>query len=186
VSVVVVRPGDGTRLAAARDLLNRCLGEQIYGPDKLAEATRDAEALVTTWEEGGVQGAAVARLLYPEDVDYYARFGPAATDFFRTRRVGSLEALAVQEDRRHQGIGRHLTLDQMSWLARQGCEVAVAVSWLSGGTGTSAGMYRDLGFEGTPAVTDFYLAESVRDGWACPTCHGPCHCSGAFYWRSLR
>jgi GNAT superfamily N-acetyltransferase len=186
VSVVVVRPGDNARLAAALALLNRYLGEQIYSPDKLAEATRDAEALLTTWDDGGVQAAAVARLLYPEDDSYYASFGALATDLFREHRVGSLEAIAVEEVRRHQGIGRHLTLDQMSWLARQGCEFAVAVSWLSGGSGTSAGMYRDLGFEGTPPLADFYLAESVRDGWTCPTCRGPCHCSAAFYWRRLR
>jgi GNAT superfamily N-acetyltransferase len=186
VSVVVVKPGDGARLAAALTLLNRTLGEQIFSPGRLAEATRDAEALLTVWDDGDVQGAAVARLLYPDDDAYYAGFGPAATALFRTHRVGSLEALAVMEDRRHQGIGRQLTLDQMSWLARQGCDVAVAVSWLSGGTGTSAGMYRDLGFQGTPAVADFYFAESVRDGWTCPSCQGPCHCAAAFFWRALR
>jgi GNAT superfamily N-acetyltransferase len=186
VSLVVVRPGDHARLASALTLLNHALGEQIYSPQKLAEVTRDAEARLGTWEDGGVQGATVARLLYPEDATYYAAFGSAATELFQRRRVGSLEAIAVSEDRRHQGIGRQLTLDDMSWLARQGCEVAVAVSWLSGGTGTSAGMYRDLGFEGTAPVADFYLAESIRDGWTCPSCRGPCHCAGAFYWRNLR
>jgi GNAT superfamily N-acetyltransferase len=186
VSIVVVRPGDSGRLDAALALLNHSLGEQIYSTEKLAEATRDAEAILTTWDDGGVKGAAMARLLYPEDDSYYAAFGPAATKLFRGQRVGSLEALAVQEDRRHQGIGRQLTLDQMSWLARQGCEVAVAVSWLSGGSGTSAGMYRDLGFQGTPPVAQFYRAESIRDGWTCPSCGGPCHCAAAFYWRRLR
>ena len=186
MSVVVVRPRDDARLASALALLNRYLGDQIYGPEKLAEMTRDAKALLTTWDDGGVQAAAVARLLYPEDDSYYAAFGPTATDLFRGPRVGSLEALAVKEDHRHKGIGRQLTVDQMSWLARQGCEVAVAVSWLSGGSGTSAGMYRDLGFEGTPPVADFYLAESIRDGWTCPYCRGPCRCAAAFFWRPLR
>ena len=186
MSVVVVRPGDSARLAEALTLLNRSLGEQIYSPEKLAEVTRDPEAMLTIWEDGGVQAAAVARLLYPEDSSYYAAFGPTATAPFARSRVGSLEAVAVKEDQRHQGIGRQLTLDQMSWLARQGCEVVVAVSWLSGGSGTSAGMYRDLGFTGTSPVADFYLAESIRDGWACPSCHGPCHCSAAFFWRRLR
>ena len=157
----------------------------MYSPDRLADIALDDEALLTAWEAEGVLGAAVARLLYPEDGQYYRAFGAVATDLFPANRVGSLEALAVDAGHRHLGIGRSLTLDQLSWLGRHGCNVAVAVSWLSGGTGQSEGMYRDLGFSGTPPVADFYLAESIRDRWTCPVCHGACRCSAAFYWRRL-
>ena len=118
MSVVVVKPGDDARLGAALSLFNGYLGEQIYSPERLAEVTRDTEALLTTWDEGGVQGAAVSRLLYPEDAGYYTAFGPAATELFRGRRVGSLEALAVEVDRRHhrledvgQDVHRHVAVE---------------------------------------------------------------------------
>ena len=181
----MVRPGNDQRLAAAQELLNRHLGENLYSRERLLGVASDDEAMLATWDEGVVLGAAVARLIYPADAGYYRDFGPTATDIFATHRVGSLEALAVDGDHRHQGIGRQLTLEQMSWLARHGCDVAVAVSWLSGEDGTSAGMYRELGFKGTPPVPDFYLAESMRERWTCPVCRGPCRCAAAFYWRPL-
>jgi len=184
--VVVVRPGDSPRLGAAEVILNLCLAEHLYSRERLAAIAADEEAVLTAWDEGAVLGAAVARLLHPNDAGYYADFGAAATDLFRRHRIGSLEALAVDESQRHQGIGRRLTLEQMSWMARRGCDVAVAISWLSGGKGTSAGMYRDLGFQATPPVPDFYLAESALAGWTCPVCRGACRCAATFCWRQLR
>lgn len=186
MAVVVVRPSDTRRLAAAQVILNRHLGEHLYSHQKLEAIAADDEALLAAWDEASVLGAAVARLLHADDAGYYADFGAAATDLFSQYRIGSLEALAVEESMRHRGIGRWLTLEQMSWMARRGCDVAVAISWRSGGKGTSARMYRDLGFTTTAPVPDFYLAESAGAGWTCPVCLGPCRCAAAFCWRQLR
>jgi hypothetical protein len=60
----------------------------------------------------------------------------------------------------------------------------VAVSWLSGRPDASATVLRGLGFTEGRTVERFYYDESVRDGWACPVCGGPCTCSARLY--SLR
>src|ERR1700680_1271436 len=66
VTVVVVRPGDRQRLAAAQAILNRYLGAGLYSAEKLSGIAADAEAMLATWDEGEVSGAAVARLLHPD------------------------------------------------------------------------------------------------------------------------
>ncbi|MEA2646609.1 MAG: hypothetical protein QOE92_1692 [Chloroflexota bacterium] len=179
-----LRPGDGAALAEAGGLLNRLLGEGMYSDARMAEIAADPEALLLgAWDGGRLAGAAVARLLYPEDADYYHAFGAPALQQFTHHNVGSLEAVAVEPTRQRMGIGKRLTEEKMRWLASQGRDVGVAVSWISGSASGSSPMYQRLGFAGTPPVADFYLEESIKDGWTCPACQGPCHCSASFFYR---
>ena len=179
-----VRPGDGPALETTGSLLNQLLGANMYPDARLAEIAADREALLlAAWDGDRLAGAAVARLLYPEDADYYRAFGAAALRLFTTNNVGSLEAVAVAPTRQRMGVGKRLTEEKMGWLAGQGRDVGVAVSWISGGASGSGPMYERLGFAGTPPVAEFYLEDSIADGWTCPTCMGPCHCAAAFYHR---
>ena len=173
-------------LDACRLLLNQLLGANLYSREKMASDAVDPEALLLATIDGErVIGTAVCRLLYPEDADYYRAFGRTALELFGRHKMGSLEAVAVTPTRQRQGVGKRLTQAQMEWLAEQGCDVAVTVSWIAGGNSASAPMYERLGFVGTPPVADFYLEESVENGWTCPFCKGPCRCAGAMFYREL-
>jgi GNAT superfamily N-acetyltransferase len=186
-SIDALGPGDHVAVEGARVLLNGLLGDNLYPAAKMAGIAADAEALLLAAHAGGqVVGAAVCRLLYPDDADYYHAFGGRVLDLFSHYRVGSLEALAVTPTRQRQGLGTHLTTSQMAWLAERGCEVAVTVSWSPGGNSASAPLYERLGFVGSPWVQDFYLEESIADQWTCPYCKGPCHCAGALYYARLQ
>jgi GNAT superfamily N-acetyltransferase len=187
VSIAAVTAGDATGQEASRLLLNRLLGAGLYSPDRIADAARDdGESLLLAALDGSaVVGAGLCRLLYPDDADYYHAFGAPALELFGRHQVGSLEALAVEPTRQRQGIGKRLTQAQLDWLAHHGRDVAVAVSWISGGVSASGPLYERLGFSGSAPVADFYLEESVAEGWTCPYCLGPCHCAGALYQRRL-
>jgi GNAT superfamily N-acetyltransferase len=186
-SIDALGPGDQEAVETARVLLNRLLGDNLYPPAKAARVAGDDEALLLAAREGGeVLGAAVCRLLYPSDADYYHAFGGRVLELFSHYRVGSLEALAVTPGRQRQGLGTRLTRSQMAWLEQRGCGVAVTISWSPGGTSASAPLYERLGFVGSPWVQDFYLDESIADKWTCPYCKGPCHCAGALYYARLQ
>lgn len=172
--------------AAVQVLLNTELGDPLYTVDDLLAAAGDATAsVIFVRQEGQVAAAAVARLLVAEDVDYYSPFGPAPAALFDGHQVGSLEALAVRPSDRGRGIGTRLLQARLEWLTAHGCDLVVAVSWLSGRPGTSAPLYRRLGFTAGATVTDFYLEESRRDGWSCPVCGNPCRCSAQLYWLEI-
>lgn len=170
------------------DLLNSSLGLGLYTATDLHRDIGDPTALVlVTRGEGGVTGGAVSRLLAPRDVDYYTRFGdPARRLFEATGPIGSISALAVAGSARRQGLGRRLVEASVDWCREQRCSAVVAVSWISGAEGTSAPLFAALGFTSGETVADFYLEESLRDGWTCPVCTGPCHCGGQFVYLNLQ
>jgi GNAT superfamily N-acetyltransferase len=181
--VAKLERGEFVRAAAAERLLNRELGTGLYTPATLLADAADPTALVLLAGREQLAGAAVGRLLERGDTAYYERFGPAVAELF-AGRVGSLEALAVEPAFRHQGLGRLLTVARLGWMREAGCRAAVAVSWLSGRPDASAPVLSGLGFAEGRTVERFYFDESVRDGWACPVCGGPCTCSARLY--SLR
>jgi len=184
--IVKLRPGDGIYAMAAEAILNRELGRGIYALGRLSRDAADPTAAVWIAREAGPRpvGAAVARLLIPEDAAYYERFGPDAVRLF-TGTVGSYEAVAVEPGFRRRGTGRLLTEAGLEWMRRQGCDVAVTLAWLSGRSDSSPHLFRSLGFREWGTVTRFYYAESLRDGWECPVCRGPCRCPATLFTLGL-
>ncbi len=173
-------PSDERGAAAAAQLVNRELGDGLYRPDRLlADAADDTAAVWLARPEEPV-GAAVARLLVPGDATYYQRFGPAATSLF-TGLVGSFEAVAVSPAFRRRGLGSSLTEASLRWMRRLGCDTAITLSWRSGREGSSTTLFRGMGFREGSTVERFYFEESVRDGWSCPVCGGPCTCAATLF-----
>jgi len=186
MAIIAALSAGNPAIEPSRALLNDMLGADLYPPAKAADIVGDQGALLLAAREGTeVLGAAVCRLLCADDADYYHAFGATALELFTHHRVGSLEALAVKPTRQRRGLGTELTRAQMRWLADQGCDVAVAVSWIPAGRSTSGPMYERLEFVGTAPIDDFYLEESIADGWTCPQCQGPCHCAGALFYARL-
>jgi GNAT superfamily N-acetyltransferase len=167
-------------------LLNQELGDGLYSVDRVLRDTADKRARVRHVAHGDVVVAgSVSRLMERSDLDYYARFGPGVAPLFRRPPIGSLEAVAVAPKARRAGIGSRLVEDALTWFRREDCRVAVAVSWISGRTGASARLFAGAGFSPGPRVEGFYLEESLRGGWSCPVCAGPCHCPAQFFHRDL-
>ena len=184
--IVKLLASDGTYLAAAEKLLNRELGRGLYPPGRLAMDAADPTAAVWIAIDAAPQpvGAAVARLLIPEDVAYYEAFGPEAAKLFNGT-VGSYEAVAVEPGFRRRGTGRLLTEASLGWMREQGCDVAVTLAWLSGRKDSSPHLFGRLGFHEWGTVKRFYYEESLRDGWECPVCGGPCRCSATLFTLDL-
>ena len=181
VSPLQAEDADAARAAAA--LLNRELGEGLYRPEWLLEDAANPGAWVSLVGSPAPIGAAVARVLGPQDSGYYRAFGPPALDLFGDT-VGSFEALAVEPAERRRGVGSRLVAASLDWMRQRGCPTAITVSWQSGRDG-SAGLFRRLGMRQGPTVERFYLDESLRDGWTCPVCGGPCTCSATLFTLSF-
>jgi ribosomal protein S18 acetylase RimI-like enzyme len=177
--VTPLAPGDAESAGEAAALLNQELGDGLYRPEWLLEDAANPRAGVWVARAPALVGVAVARLLMAADHGYYRAFGPE--DMARLEGgVGSFEALAVDPALRHRGLGTGLTSVSLDWMRAQGCDTAVTLSWRSNRNG-SAGLFRRMGMREGTTVERFYHEESLRDGWACPVCHGPCTCPATLF-----
>ena len=180
--VVPLRAGDAATAAAAAALLSQQLGAGLYRQEWLLEDAANPAARVWVVGRPRIAGAAVARLLATADGDYYGAFGPAAMDLFAgAGKVGSFEAFAVEPDARGRGLGSRLVSVSLDWMRERGCGAAITLSWRSGRDGASAGVFRRLGMREGLTIERFYYEESLRDGWTCPACGGPCRCSATLF-----
>jgi len=176
--------GDAATAAAVAALLNRELGEGLYRPEWLLEDAASPSAGVWVAGSPPVAGAAVARVLAATDADYYRAFGPAALDLF-TGTVGSFESFAVEPGHRRQGLGSRLVTVGLDWMRERSCTSAVTLSWRSSREGSSVGLFRRLGMSEGPTIERFYFEESLRNGWTCPDCGGPCTCAATLFTVAL-
>lgn len=173
-------------VAAGTALLTGVLGQGLYSEAGLVEMAAYEQALgLGAWMGDQLVGAAVAQSLAPEDNAYYDCFGQAARERLSGRALGSLESLAVAPECRGQGIGKKMALSLMEWTAGQGCNLAVAISWMGEKTHPSWPLFKGLGFELVGESGEVYTIDSTKNGWSCPVCGNPCHCSGRLYVREL-
>jgi ribosomal protein S18 acetylase RimI-like enzyme len=80
----------------------------------------------------------------------------------RSHDRGYLQRLAVHPDRHHEGIGRSLVLDALTWLRRRGT-TSVLVNTQESNTAALA-LYQDLGFTREPHGLDVLERGLVGDG----------------------
>jgi GNAT superfamily N-acetyltransferase len=180
VTVAELRAGNARLAEPVAVLLNRELGEGLYGAGTLLIDAADPTAAVVVAEAPGLIGAAVSRVLRPADLGYYGRFGAEGL-LLSTGLPGSLEALAVEPAFRRRGAGRLLAEACISWTRAQGCNLLVTLAWRSGREDASLPLFRRLGFREGPTVDRFYLEESLRDGWSCPVCGPGCRCAATLF-----
>ncbi len=189
ISLHRIRPEHADLLAVALDLLDEGLGRGAYQADELTRFAGSRAHLVlgATVDPGPapLAAVAVAELLSPANLSYYQRFGAAAVELIGRHRVGSLSALAVRPPLRCRGVGTAVTSEVVRWAQRQGCDILVAVSWISDGPNPSRPLFEKLGFRFVASAPDVYLDDSLERGLVCPFCVGPCRCAGALYTLDL-
>jgi ribosomal protein S18 acetylase RimI-like enzyme len=185
ISLMRILPEQTERMAHAVRLLCDSLGKSAYTLADLEALLRNPEALLlaATIEPRAdpLAAVAVAQRLSPDGLSYYDRFGRAACAILDGHTVGSIAALAVQPDLRSLGIGKCLAEEVMRSLRQMGCDLLVAISWVSGGSNPSRPLFEKLGFKFIAEATNVYLNDSLERGLICDFCGGPCHCSGILY-----
>jgi GNAT superfamily N-acetyltransferase len=172
-------------LAAALAVLDAGLGLGAYTLEGLRTTSAGRGAVLVARQGDEVIGAAVVELV-GTDRSWYDRFGEQArVQLTAAHRPGSLGGAAVVPQWRGRGVGRQLQAAMLTWLAEQGCDLAVAVAWLHPGDGQSQPLLERAGFTPIARAEDVYLEDSLNHGLVCSYCGGACHCAGMLFVQPL-
>jgi ribosomal protein S18 acetylase RimI-like enzyme len=179
-----------TRLRAdftvAAKLMNEALGRGSFTEEKVAglAAEPNGRLFAARDPQGTLLGVAHARVLPRDGLNFYRVFG-AIVKTLEEKQIGSLFASAVVPAARGRGVGTSLARARLAWLAEQGCNYVIGISWVSGLPHTSRPVFERLGFHILGESNAFFEVESQRQGYGCPVCGSPCRCVALLYGRPL-
>lgn len=155
-------------------------------------AHRSIDAMASLLEQGGgvlaeqngqLVGVGIAKVLSDAPQSEYARYVPTVTAL---PAVGVLELAAVEPDCRRLGVGTELVARRLEWLRDVGASSAVCAALIyPDGSVPAAGPLTANGFVHVADIGQFWLNESIREGYDCARCGNPCNCAASLFVTAL-
>ena len=180
-----ITASDSLLLQQASEIYDISLGQSYISPEDLLKyaAKPDSHILLGSEVNQTLLGVMLAYPLDSKTTQEYAHtFQQHNIPITLTEyNVGLIKSVAVRPEYRHQGIGTKLTIESMIRLKEMSCDLFLAVSWVSNRPDSSQEMFDKLGFKNILSVPDYWTKDSIKEGYLCPNCGNPCHCSANFY-----
>ena len=186
---ITVRPLEKTDVADALALLNSSLGEDYINDTELIKhavpgpkiarvaVTYSGEILAAVTGKLMLPGIRMSEVVHSSHADSLSRMVPE-TAF---SRVGILKSGAVSPEARGTGIGTAVTGATIEALFREGASCVIGMAWTDADGCHAEGMMHRLGFQKRGDIPNLWHQESIDEGYGCPSCGNPCHCTGRIF-----
>lgn len=182
-----IKASDNQLLKQASEIYDISLGQNYIPSEDLSKYASDPKRFILI---GAIinQTLLGVMLAYPLDKKTAEEYTHALQQHnipttLPENAVGLIKSLAVRPEYRHRGIGTKLTIESIVRLKEMSCDFFLAVSWVSNKPDSSQKMFEKLGFKNILSVPDYWTQDSIKEGYQCPNCGNPCHCTANFYFR---
>ncbi len=95
--------------------------------------------------------------------------------------IGIIKTVAVDERSKNLGLGSMLVGESLSTMEKQGVTSFASPAWKHAGIINIASILEKCGFEHAIEIPNYWYESSIREGFNCPQCGNPCHCSCVIY-----
>ncbi len=176
------------------DVLRIC--RQELGPDYHSEAdfrkclgsSREHFCKVILDDEEMVCGFLTSMMTGPESAGEYLKLPDSRErdKVLSLRKIGILDAAAIDNARKRGGLGRLLIRASYKKLMDEGADVICGMAWKSIHGTTNAGkILAEIGLEESMAIEGYWNhVVNSPEGHHCPVCTAPpCRCYGVLYTR---
>lgn len=157
------------RFGAPDDLINNWIADVL-------EEGKPTEGFVAV-DGGNVLGFGIATIAGPDYVQEY--IGHPDIDFTGWPKTGILHMLCVDKRHESRGIGSQLVEQRLRWLAAEGVDGVVGISWHRDEYRDSRPLFEKYGFEPVAAIENYY--EESHGEPHCVDCDGGCQCDATIY-----
>lgn len=174
-------------LGEAVALCDRCVGENMYQHEALAEAITlpDHCFFLLKTAEGKNAGYIYYYLTDMESIAAHAKLSmsPFKTVYPRKNApVGKIQSVGLLEEYRKRGLAARMIRFALECLRKRSIEMAYIICWKIDGVVSLASALRECGFS--------HLAEAKRVWYdmmdlVCPVCGGRCECDAEVYYKRL-
>lgn len=102
----------------------------------------------------------------------------------QTSPIGVVRAIAIHEEAKGQGIMQATLGHTVDVLGDEGCRAQCALAWRGERGVQYYDIFKQLDFTLRREFSDYWMDESIREGYRCPTCGPPpCNCSALLFVR---
>ncbi len=102
----------------------------------------------------------------------------------QTEPVGILRGCAIHKDAKGQGIMSETMGHTVRRLTKERCRVQCALAWRGEGGVHFYDIFKEQDFTLRREFPDYWMEESLREGYSCPECgQPPCECSALLFVR---
>lgn len=189
----MVRSAKKKEAAWISELFGRELGEGFCDQEGIRTAIEDERELVLVGELAGRPAAAL--LGVEEDDSELEERMPAGAQHAITALVRSgaagrralycVDMIATERWARGRGLGSTLIEAALKHAMRRRCRYAYTLAWHTSDGCHLAGVLERGGWQWLGMVERAYYQDSLENGYSCPYCGIPCHCSSAIYGIAL-
>ncbi len=97
------------------------------------------------------------------------------------KNIGIIKTVAVDERTKNLGLGSMLLGESLNTMAKQGVTSFASPAWKHAGVVNIASILEKCGFERAIEIPNYWYESSIEEGFNCPHCGNPCHCSCVIY-----
>lgn len=97
------------------------------------------------------------------------------------KKIGIIKTVAVDEHFKNLGLGSMLVGESLTEMEKQGIRCFASPAWKYSGVVNLASILEKCGFERSIDIPHYWYESSIKEGFNCPHCGNPCHCSCIIY-----
>jgi predicted N-acetyltransferase YhbS len=180
-----IRPSD---ISDVSFILNEAMGNGYASESELSVFSLNASKVARVAETGNVVIGVATGEVYPagkplppavpaNHVTEVQLMIPEAAD----SSMGLLKSVAVASGVRGYGAGTAVSAAVVNELFLRGAELVYSVGWTDHEGCHIEGALTRLGFRSRGYIEDFWLEDSIRHRYSCPTCGNPCRCGAHIF-----
>lgn len=185
---IKIRPANSSDHSRILDISSSVLGDG-YLPDMHSlESAKNCIFLVAVLN-GKIVGFSYARILQHGDVKQIIRSSrdiPPDVSLSEQRgKLGYLHTVGVDPKFQRRNIGTALVRESIEQLKKLGAETLLSVGWKSEKGVHIGGVLKRSNLNAFKEIAEYWLEDSKKKGYSCPSCGNPCRCSAVLFKSSL-
>ena len=107
--------------------------------------------------------------------------GKTIKELKNSQRIGCIKTVVVDKTYEGFGIATKLVEECIAKMKSKGCNCFISTAWKHCGIINISNVLRKSGFEKSIEIPNYWYEDSIKEGYLCPQCGNPCHCSCVVY-----
>lgn len=188
VPTVRIRQATSRDHSRILDISSSVLGDGYLPDIQSLEEAKEFVFLVAILH-GKIVGFSYARILQPGDIAQITRsthdIPPDVSLSEQRGKLGYLHAVGVDPKFQRRCIGTVLVRESIEALKKLGAETLLSVGWKSEKGIHIGGILSRSNLTAFREIKEYWLEDSKKKGYSCPSCGNPCRCSAVIFKSSL-